>query len=45
MTDTIYIYNFIGLKKDARYIDLLKDMKLYEYWKDDPEIKKLEKIK
>ena len=44
MTETIYFYNFIALKKEARYIDLLREMKLYEYWKDDPEIKKLEKI-
>ena len=34
-----------NLRKDPRYIDLLKKLKLYDYWKDDPEIKKLEKGK
>ena len=30
-----------NLRNDFRYIDLLKKCKLYDFWKDDPEIKKL----
>ena len=29
----------------SRTLELLKECKLYDYWKDDPEIKKLEKGK
>ena len=40
-----YAYKHAGLRKDLRYIDMLKELKLYNYWKDDPEIKKLKKGK
>jgi len=40
-----HIDKFKLLRKDPRYIDVLKELKLYDYWKDDPEIKKLEKGK
>ena len=41
---------FIGplwksMRSSSRYIDYLKEFKLYNFWKDDPEIKKLEKGK
>ena len=31
-----------NLRNDPRYIDLLKQCKLYEFWKDSPEIKRLD---
>jgi len=34
-----------NLRKDPRYIDLLKRLKLYEFWKDDSKIKKLDRAK
>ena len=43
--DIIYDPLWENLRKDPRYIDLLKKLKLYDYWKNEPEIKKLEKGK
>ena len=39
-----YFYIWEGVnQKDPRYIDILKYLNLYSYWKDDPSIKKLQK--
>ena len=41
----IYAPETKNLRNDPRYIDLLKQCNLYDFWKDDPEIKKLAKQK
>ena len=35
--------SYKNLRNDPRYIDILKYLNLYKYWKDDPDIIKLEK--
>ena len=32
-------------RTSPKFIEYLKEFKLYDFWKDDPEIKKLEKGK
>ena len=32
--DLIIDPNCIGMRKDKRFVELLKEMKLYDYWKD-----------
>ena len=43
LLDPVCESEYENLRKDPRYIDILKYLNLYSYWKDDPSIKKLQK--